>query len=67
MDDTPLGRVVWARSENNEDMLKSFTPEQKQIRQEWRDFQYQSATKISEEEQRKQIDMFEKMFESMFG
>lgn len=39
MDDTPLGRVVAVRSEDNPDVLKGFTPAQHRIRSEWRDFQ----------------------------
>ena len=34
--DTPLGRVVQIRSEEDEEVLKYFTPEQKRIRREWR-------------------------------
>ena len=34
--DTPLGRMVQIRSEEDEELLKYFTPEQKRIRREWR-------------------------------
>lgn len=34
--DTPLGRMVSIRSEDDPDILKRFSPEQKRIRKEWR-------------------------------
>ena len=34
--DTPLGRMVQIRAEEDEELLKYFTPEQKRIRREWR-------------------------------
>ena len=34
--DTPLGRIVAIRSEDDPDILKRFSPEQKRIRKEWR-------------------------------
>lgn len=33
--DTPLGRIVSIRAENDKEVLKNFTPEQKRIRNEW--------------------------------
>ena len=33
--DTALGRMVSIRSENDKDMLKHFTPDQKRIRAKW--------------------------------
>jgi hypothetical protein len=33
--ETPLGRIVAIRSEDDKEMLKHFTPEQKRIRNEW--------------------------------
>ena len=33
---TPLGQVVSIRSEENKEILKSFSKEQKRIRDEWR-------------------------------
>ena len=44
MDDTPLGRVVAVRSEDNPDILKGFTPSQHRIRSEWRSFQAKRQT-----------------------
>lgn len=34
--DTPLGRICAIRAENNPERLKAFTPEQRQIRNEYR-------------------------------
>lgn len=34
--DTPLGRIVAIRSEDDPEVLKNFSPEQKRIRMEWR-------------------------------
>ncbi|MDO5547957.1 MAG: Gp15 family bacteriophage protein [Eubacteriales bacterium] len=33
--DTPLGKIVGIRSENDREVLKHFTPEQRCIRSEW--------------------------------
>lgn len=34
--DTPLGRIVSIRAEDDKETLKNFTPEQRKIRNEWR-------------------------------
>ncbi len=36
MPETPLGQIVSIRSEDDKEMLKSFTPDQHRIRNEWR-------------------------------
>lgn len=41
MPETPLGQIVCIRSESNKDILKNFTPDQHQIRNEWRKHQVQ--------------------------
>jgi len=33
---TPLGRIISIRAEDNRDVLKDFTPEQRRIRAEWK-------------------------------
>jgi len=38
MDDTPLGRVVGTRMEQDREILKHYTPEQRRIRSEWTQF-----------------------------
>lgn len=36
MHDTPLGRIVAIRAEEDKEALKRFTPEQRRIRSQWR-------------------------------
>lgn len=36
MHDTPLGQVVALRAEDDKDVLKGFTPDQRRIRADWR-------------------------------
>lgn len=36
MHDTPLGQIVEIRAEDDKEVLKRFTPEQRRIRAEWR-------------------------------
>lgn len=43
---TPLGAIVAIRAENDAQIIKSFSPEQKRIRNEWR---RKAAKKISKE------------------
>jgi len=68
MHDTPLGAIIEIRSENSEDMLKHFTPEQKRIRSEWRRYiskkQYESMTA---EEKKSQMNQLQAVFKSMAG
>ncbi|WP_195891804.1 Gp15 family bacteriophage protein [Anaeromassilibacillus senegalensis] len=68
MDDTPLGRVVAVRSEDDPDMLKAFTPEQNRLRTEWKQFCGQKVLRESDEESvRLQMKNLERMIASMFG
>ena len=63
MPKTPLGQIVSIRSEEDENMLKSFTKEQHKIRDEWRSRQIEQMTdEEKEEEMKKMQEMFEKMF-----
>lgn len=61
MHNTPLGNVVGIRSETDTEIIKKMTPEQKEIRRQWRNEQ---AGKISQEEM-KQI--LEDMKKSLIG
>ena len=45
--ETPLGRIVSIRAEDDPEMLKHFTKEQHRIRSEWRN---KSAKRVSEAE-----------------
>lgn len=62
--DTALGRIVAIRAEEDEDILKHFTPEQRRIRNEWRTRQ---ALKISEEERDKFLESMKQAFIGMAG
>lgn len=62
--ETPLGRIVAIRAEDDEDMLKHFTKEQHRIRNEWRKKQ---ANKVTEEEFTAVLKQFKNAFISMAG
>lgn len=59
MPDTPLGQIVQIRSEDNEDVLKNFTVDQKRIRREWLDKQ---ALSVSQDESKIALQKFQEMF-----
>lgn len=60
--DTPLGRIVSIRAENNPDVIKEFTPSQKQIRNEYRRKQ---ALRKSDKEVENAIEGFKRAFIQM--
>lgn len=62
MPDTPLGNIVQIRSEENKDVIKNFTPEQKRIRSEWRSRMAKSMDKKQAEDA---IEMFKNMFREL--
>ena len=62
--ETALGRIVAIRSENDENILKHFSPEQKRIRNEWRD---SSAKKITAENFAEQMADLERIMAAMVG
>lgn len=62
--ETPLGRIVSIRAEEDEDVLKHFTKEQHRIRNEWRN---KRAQKVSEEELTAVLEQFKNAFISMAG
>lgn len=52
--------------EDDRDILKNFTPEQRAIRDEW--FAFRNANmQISVEDMRRQSEQLEKMMASLFG
>ena len=57
--ETPLGRIVSIRAEEDPETLKLFTPEQKRIRSEYRK---KIATKKSNAEVTNAIESFKKAF-----
>lgn len=62
MPDTPLGRIVSIRSEENEEILKNFTPEQKRIKSEW---DRKRVSTVSQEDYVKVINDFKEMFKNL--
>lgn len=62
--DTPLGRIVAIRAENDKDVLKHFTKEQHEIRNEWRNKQ---AKKVPQENLNAALDSFKAVFISIAG
>nr|DAR59956.1 MAG TPA: hypothetical protein [Caudoviricetes sp.] len=62
--DTALGRIVSIRSEEDKEVLKHFTKEQKRIRNEWR---ARRAKQIKPEDMNDILEGFKKAFISMAG
>ncbi|MEG0495608.1 MAG: Gp15 family bacteriophage protein [Eubacterium sp.] len=62
--ETPLGKIVSIRSENNKDNLKRFTKDQRKIRMDWRNRMAKNMPKQSYEQT---INNFEKAFAMAFG
>lgn len=60
--DTPLGRIVSIRAEENKDILKHFTSEQLRIRREWRERQ---VKEVGEEQLKEFLNNMEIFFVSM--
>lgn len=66
MNDTPLGKIIEIRSEDDADIIKNMNSEQLAIRNEWQKFRM-SKTVYSKEEMRMQSEMLEKMMAELFG
>lgn len=66
MNDTPLGKIVELRCEDDADIIKKMTPEQLNIRREWEEFKLQ-YTPIDEEKLRAQANDLERMIAMNFG
>lgn len=66
MPETPLGQIVRIRSEDNKDMLKLFTTEQKRIRSEWRS-KLNPVKVMSDEEKEAEVKELEKILAQAFG
>lgn len=62
--ESPLGRMVQIRLENDENVIKNFTSSQRRIRSEWRSRQ---AKAVSEEESEVFLEQMKQMFISMAG
>ena len=62
--ETPLGRIVSIRAENDREVLKHFTREQHRIRNEWRS---KRAREISPGNMEDVLNSLKKAFISMTG
>jgi len=68
MPETPLGRIVAIRSEEDRDILKGFTPEQRTVRSEWRSQKHcEQVAQMTEEEKLVAVKSIQKMFEKAFA
>lgn len=63
--DTPLGKVIQIRSENNKDVLKTYTPEMHKIRNDWRNRLAKDKLK-DEDALNRTFENMEKMLEVLF-
>lgn len=66
LSDTPLGRVISIRSENDKEQLKHFTPDMHKIRNDWRNRLAKEKLKDEDALNRTFTNM-EKMIEVLFG
>lgn len=62
--DTALGRIVSIRAENDEEVLKSFTPEMRKVRSEWRN---RMAQKKDQEQCDNFVEAMKKAFMDIAG
>lgn len=62
--DTALGRIVSIRAEENKDVLKHFTKEQRRIRNAWKT---RRAKQVKQEDMDRILEGFKKAFISMAG
>jgi hypothetical protein len=62
--ETPLGRIVAIRSEDDKEILKHFTPDQKRIRNEW---QQKRAKSKSVNDTQKFLEAMKNAFIQMAG
>ena len=61
---TALGRIVAIRAEEDKEMLKHFTSEQRRIRREYRN---KIAKQVSKEEMENVLEQFKQAFKKMAG
>lgn len=62
--DSPLGRVVQIRCENDPKIIERFTPSQRRIRDEWR---AKALKKVSTQSRDEALEAIKNMFISMAG
>ncbi len=57
--DSPLGRIVQIRAENDTERLKYFTSHQKKIRSNWRN---RRARQVTQQDSAMALEQFKQMF-----
>lgn len=62
--ETPLGRIVAIRAEDNKDTLRHFSKEQHRIRNEWKK---RTAKAVTEDQMVDVLEQFKQMFIEMAG
>lgn len=68
MPETPLGKIIQIRSETDSDVLKHYTPEQKQIRDNWLEKQQKEKREsMTEAEKQAEIKKIQAFFAQAFG
>ena len=68
MDDTPLGRVIAIRSEDDPQIIKQFTPMQHHIRSDWRTFlANEQAKTVSMDDWMRQMAELERQLAAAFS
>lgn len=67
MPETPLGKVISIRSENDKEILKHFTKEQHRIRNEWRSRNIKKLVTMDKEEAERQIKEFQEIMRKAFA
>ncbi len=65
MPKTPLGQIISIRSEEDTDILKTFTEDQHRIRNEWRN-KNSFIKDMTDEEKEEEIKKVQKIFASAF-
>lgn len=65
--DTPLGRVVFIRSTEDKDYIKTFDASQMRIRNDWRTREAQRLVKNNPDEVRKQLEELQAALAAAFS
>lgn len=66
--ETPLGRIVSIRAEDDEEVLKHFTKDQHRIRNEWKSKRAKElAERMTESDMKAVAEQFKQMFIQMAG
>jgi len=66
MPKTPLGQIVSIRAEEDKDILKNFTEDQHQIRNDWRN-KISEVESMTDEEKEEKIKEVQNIFAKAFG